>query len=377
MLANGNNPYPSGYKCCSYTKFVVNGIINPNSSYPYSLIAFDILAIDGSTLVSGNNLPLYIGGTYTQYTPHNFGVASSVLGDSNSTVAVTNYTFILVNTDYAIPSECIYMAITLPPGMQFVSPSVTIIYGLSTVTVSHSNSTDIVIANAFSGVVPANTNMKFQISNIQNLYAKATDLNFVVRISLLKHSYFQSITEFHTDIDRISDFSLFTVTSSSLTVSELSTYTVEFKLREGNLAQNDFVKLKVPSSIKYCDRSTISLTQSCNNNIFLSYKYKYSEYKFGYKSHQCTNYNGANIKFTITCRNPETKKPTRKFRLQAQSDKDSSERIYYRSIGSPIAMTTQRSLQSFTFNCEHWLRGRRLRICYSRSEWSSLYNRLQ
>ena len=356
VLGNGitlNSPYPSGYTCCSYTQFVVSGIINPNFSYPYSFIAFDILAIDGSTLVYGNNLPLYSGGTYTQYTPHNFGVASNVLGDSNSTVAITSYIFTLINTDYAIPSECIYMTITLPPGgMQFISPSVTIIQGLSPVTIPYSNSTFMLIANAFSGGVPANTNMKFQISNIQNPYARATDLIFVVRIS----SYFQSTTEFHTDIDTISDFSLFSVSSSSLTVSELSTYTIEFQLREGNLAQNDFVKLKVPNSIKYCDHSTISLTQSCNNNILSSYKYKYSENKFGYKSHQCTNYNGANIKFTITCRNPETKKPTGKFRLQAQSDIDSSESIYYRSNGSSITMTTQRSLQSFTFNYLHeWI----------------------
>ena len=362
VLENGirlNTPYPSGYTCCFYTQFVVDGIWNPNSSIPYSLVAFDILAIDGGTgtVVYGNNMPLYTGGTYAQYTPHQFGGISGLFGYYSSTITIANYTFILENTYFAIPRECLYMDITLPPGMQFISPVITVIQGLSPMTISYSNSTYMKIANAFSEGIPFYTTMRFQINNIQNPYATATDLIFGIRLywdSDSDTSFAQSQTEFSANIDRISDFSLFKVSSSSMMVSQLSNYTIEYQLREGNLVQNDFVKLTVPNSIKYCDESSIYPTLSCNNNILSANKYKYTEYEFGFKLHLCTNYNGTTVKFNITCRNPETRKPTGDFTLQAQSDEDSTASIYYRSIGDPITMTTLNTFSPTVTPLHQW-----------------------
>ena len=261
--------------------------------------------------------------------------------------------------NFAIPSGY-SMSVTLPSGLEFaIGRMFNIIVNLSSYYIPYSNTTFIVVTNIFSEGIPANTGMQFELTKILNPYGVTTNLPFGVRIYNGSNTYFEDQGDLSINIDTISEFPLFSVTTSNTNVSLNATYTVNFQLGEGNLGQNNFIQLTVPPSVKYCDSTSIILTQQytgCSNSLSNSYKHSYGDNKYGYESSLCVNYNGTNIQFQISCRNPETTQPTGDFTLQAQTVEQSTPSIYYKSIGSPLTMTAVSHFLSYTITkLNSWL----------------------
>ena len=346
-----NNPFPTGYSCCYLAEFRITGIINPKYSYNYSSIFFNVLIRDlmAGKFVYTANMDLSSTDGSNQYSPHRFD-SPDVKADIYSTVAITNYNFRFINKDYPI-SDGQFLSIDLPTQLKLAKlpPSITIHDGLSssTISISEYNYRYILIEGAFRGGLAANTLCKFQVDGIQNPY-RTMNVSITLKTYATSNedlNYESNDIDFSVNIDSISEFSSFTVEALNYTVSEYSQYNISFQLGDGNLLNYHYVRLVVPTSIKYCDYSTLTLTRQDPNNCTSNdldpeAKFKSSAHTYGYHSYLCTNFNGTNIKFNIMCRNPETTKPTGNFALKARSDNTSIDTIFYYSSGSILTMTT-------------------------------------
>ena len=362
------DPYPEGNQSpYRLREFVITGIINPNNTYLYSLIKFNIIAraTDTSRLVYTDGMKLE-SSVVDQlcYTPHIFD-SVELVAQNYSTIVITHYNFSFVNKDHPIP-EGYFIRVNFPNGMKLTEfpPPVNIYEGLNnSISVPDYDNNYMVIEGAMGTEIAANTNCKFQVEGLQNPYEMTNNMSFGIKIyaSIPTEPYFESKeTEFSVNIDTISPFTSFQVTPLNLTVGEYSRFNISFKLGDGNLIKNHYVKLKVPNSIKYCKKNSLELTKqdvaNCGNNFIQnSKKYEYSENVYGYKSYRCTNYNGTTIQFYIMCRNPESIRTTGPFILQVQSNKSIPESIYYLSSGSEFTPTEGTFIRISMTKLNEWL----------------------
>ena len=336
----------------------INGIINPNSTeILFSEVIFNIGAWDSTNMIFSTMALSHpsSSGTYT-YTAHAFGSSSSFLPYKSTTTSITYYRLTLINLDFPIPGTY-SMIIVLPTGLKFTQlPILDIVQGFSTpITIPTFIESRLIALNLFKGGVPTNTTLVMDINFIQNPYYLANDLIFTITIyppSLSNYPYFKDQNEFSVNIDSINTFAVFSVAPHSNITSWMATHNVSFKLREGDLLLNTVVKLTVPDSVKWCDEDSITLVEQgtgCTNNVIPDSKTKFSQYVYGFSSDLCINPGESDIKFTLTCRTPETTRLSGNFTLTALNGTD----VYYESTGCPYDMDFANTLPTFSFSMGH------------------------
>ena len=330
-----HQPYPAGYTGNSVSQFEIIGLINPRYIYPYSDMKFSILARNSGTVIAiSYNIPLQDNSGSTFYLPHNFQTGGTVVGGNYSTLGLTYYNFSFVNKDYAL-YEGYKLRIVLPNGFYFTEqkPSINIISGFPVVSNNNKYEKDgVIYVNIdFTGYyeLPVDTNIQFQISDILNPYAANGNYIFKVLIyhtkgNFFEHSeytQFEDQAEFSVDIDTISQFPVFEVSSSSTSICDISPYTFKFQLGHGNLSVGDYVHFTVPDSVTDCAETSISFRKFCSTTSYTSStgdlpveRIKIDNQNFQFKNTYCHNLNGSEIEFQIdNLLKPRDHKANRRF----------------------------------------------------------------
>ena len=347
------NIYPSGYVCCYFMQIKVSGIMNPTSKCLLSEIYFTLTFEDDTNgELKKEHIQLEGEGSYEANDYVNSSVTLTDGAYSTATICTYNFTFKAISR-MPITGDSI-IKVTLPPRMRFVGhPDLTQIHfqGITNFPLIERNITlpDFgVIAIYIKDAVPTDSEIpqeiKFSLTHILNPYELGSNLTFGLDIAInlnaaiVENFYYQDYSnQLAINIDNIASISL--ILSVPLkTTNHQNNYIFDCVLGDGDTKPGIYIKFIFPPQIYSCDETTITRNiEGCTTPLPIDNKYKFADHIYGYKS-ICGYRKNEQIHVIMSCISPETKEETDNFTVELQSDKESEESIFYRSIGQSISM---------------------------------------
>ena len=245
-------------------------IANPSLAYDYSEIEIDVTIRSGDLLTIYQKGILDISNT-NHYDPHELEDMTIVGSEQTATNATFRFTF--TNAGYAIPADSI-ITIELPSGMQRLS-SVTPISNTqnlttnSLITFAGSDIITIYIDHGFDVSLAPGQIIQFDLSNILTPYQLGTTSTFRITIkspSIFTNTnklFYTSITPLTIDINTITPFPIFLISSQTRRTGDLScNYNFELELGDGKLLTSHSIIIDIPDAVQGCDCSTLASSSS-------------------------------------------------------------------------------------------------------------------
>ena len=330
-----NNPYPTGYICCSFKEFEITGIINPNFTYPFSEIKFTMQVMDGSSLLEEWNQILRPKVGSTEYLPLHLSLPAAPFMLSPRTVTLSQVEFQLRNTDSAILANS-KIIIKFPPELTFK--------GIPYIATHNFPFTPNITSSTYPWLeieiddLPINSLIHFGVGNILGPYKLGQTESFSISIAPMSASsgvqQFKLYLEAKVDITHRGVFSSFNVESSSHMTSELATYTFSFNTEDKELVLNDdSISFEIPNSIQ-CDHTSITGALGLSAPFLYKGRLLISEYYIVPGQSVAA---GIDCQFTIQCYNPELTITTNNYVLQFWHFPDDWY-LYKESGGSPLTI---------------------------------------
>ena len=349
-----HNFLPSDYTYDSQSNIeltIYDTYTNPNATILYSEIEFEVETLIGLTIYHLGNIKLDPGSD--RYNPHILGGNNIVSSSSLSTVTLTQLTFNFTNIDFSIPADH-KIIIYLNSDLSFRGPVLTD----NTLTDSYisSNTSHFVVISGgiLSTGLPPNSLITFTLSNVLTPYYLENKNNIQVDIRAIDRPEIEILflgSGLALTIIELASFPLFTVEASNYITSKQAEYEFTVQIGDGSLNTIHRIAFSIPITITDCDYTTITQLSGFSSSIIHKSIYpgadNYHAYKFDIP---CALEYGTIIKFLISCRNPETTRPTTKFGLMAYI-MNTDDHIY-ESLSNPIAMITPSNFSNVFFVTE-------------------------
>ena len=333
-----------------------NAYHNPGVTYLLSETLFTINTKINSTTYHSIILPVSVSDPLViRYSPHILGGTNPLTSNSSTTVTHSTLSFNVSNIGYSIPNGHkliltfsgdmrFNMRFNMTPNPPTYTPMENLnIWGILNIVPDAS----IIIEGIFTtGVVPLDSDIRFDLHNILNPYALGPTNTIILDIAAsngtVDEKQFTLTTGLMVDITNIAEYSAFSVTPSNYMTSANSTYIFSITMGDGAMSIDTRIYIQIPSTVRNCDASTIigtlGFTSSITETNYIPSSDKY------YFNMPCVVPGETIIIFEMECENPEIMQITEDFMIQSAII--TTEDIFYEISGSPVSMNILNTFDS-------------------------------